>query len=70
MNSKMTVNSQLSKTESKKIKTKNKQLEQEKNQRTGDHIEGYQWGGGGRDGGREVQEIRSIIGRHQIDGSR
>ena len=30
----MTVNSQLSKTESKKIKTKNKQLEQEKNQRS------------------------------------
>ena len=31
-------------------------------------MEGYQWGGGeGRMGGK-VQGIRSIIGRHKIDG--
>ena len=46
MNSKMTTNSQLSTTESKKTKTKiNKlrnQLEQEENHRNGDHMEGYQ----------------------------
>ena len=35
----------------KKTKTKNnpsKQLEQEQNHRNGDHMEGSQWGGGGR----------------------
>ena len=49
----MTRNSQLSITEPKK-KNKNKkenelskQLEQEQNHRHGDHMEGYQWGGGG-----------------------
>ena len=48
MNSKMTTNSQLSKTEPKKSKSKNKlskQLEQEQNHRNGDHMEDYQWGG-------------------------
>ena len=50
MNSKMTTNSQLSTTESKK-KYKNKkelskQLEQKQNHRNGDHMEGYRWGGG------------------------
>ena len=49
MNSKMTTNSQLSKTTPKnKNKSKlSKQLEQEQNHRNGDHIEGYQWGGRG-----------------------
>ena len=44
MNSKMTINSQLSTTEPKS-KTKNelsKQLEQEQNHRNGDHMEVYQ----------------------------
>ena len=30
-------------------------------------MEGFQWGGGGRNGGK-VQGIRSIIGKHRIDG--
>ena len=45
MNGKITTNSQLSITEPKN-KNKNKlikQLEQEKNHRNGDHMEGYQW---------------------------
>ena len=44
----MTANSQLSTTESKR-KNKSKvseQLEQEQNQRNGDHMEGFQWGAG------------------------
>ena len=68
MNSKMTTNSQLSPTEPKKQKQKlSKQLEQEQNHRNGDHMEGYQWGGGGKRMGEKVQGIRSIIGRHTID---
>ena len=54
MNSKMTTNSQLS-TEPKTSKNKNKlskQLEQEQNHRNGDHMEGYQWGRGGRNWGQ------------------
>ena len=49
MNSKMTThNSQLSTTEPKKQKQKlSKQLEQEQNQRNGDYMEGFQWGGRG-----------------------
>ena len=53
MNSKMTTDSQLSINEPKN-KHKNKlikQLEQEQNHRNGDHMEGYQWGGGGENGG-------------------
>ena len=49
MNSKMTTNSQISTTEPKKNKNKNKlskQLEQEQNCRNGDHMKGYQWGNG------------------------
>ena len=42
MNSKKTTNSQLSTTEPKNNKTKlSKQLEQEQNNRNGDHMEGY-----------------------------
>ena len=48
MNNKVTTNLPLSPTEPKKNKDKlSKQLEQEQNQRNGDHIEGFQWGGGG-----------------------
>ena len=49
MNSKMTTNSQLSTTEPKINKNKDKlskQVEQEQNQRNGNHTEGHQWGGG------------------------
>ena len=49
MKSKMTTNSQLSTTEPKKqIQKLSKQLEQEQNHRNGDHMEGYQWGRGGK----------------------
>ena len=58
MNSKMTINSQLSTNEPKKIKEKqqkqtlSKQLEQERNHRNGAHMEGYQQGSGRVRGGR------------------
>ena len=70
MNNKMTTNSWLSTNEPKrKEKQKlSKQLEQEQNQINGDHMEGFQWGGRGEDLGGKLQEIRSIIGRHKIDG--
>ena len=55
MNSEMTTNSQLSTTEPKKQKLR-KPLEQEQNHRNGDHIEGYQWGGGGGEWGRSYRE--------------
>ena len=65
----MTTNSQVSTTEPKKKKKQlSKQLEQEQNHRNGDHMEGYQWGGGGRRMGGKVQGIRSINGRYKIGG--
>ena len=67
MNSKMTTNSQLSTTEPKKQNKLSKQLEQEQNHRNRDHMEGYQWGGGGNRMGENIQGIRSIIGRYKID---
>ena len=71
MNSKMPTNSQLLTTEPKKRKKLSKQLQQEQNQRNGHHMEGFQWGRGGEEWGRgEVQGVRSIIGRHKIDGER
>ena len=69
MNSKMTINSQLSTTEPKKQEL-SKQLEQEQNHRNGDHLEGYQWGGERGKWGKKVQGIRSIIARHKIDRER
>ena len=69
MNSKMTTNSQLSTTTENKNKNKNelsKQLEQEQNHRNGDHMEGYQQGGGGGRMWEKVQGI-SISGRYEID---
>ena len=58
MNSEMTTNSQLSTTEPKKQKQKlRKQLEQEQNQRNRDHMEGYQWGGRGKEREGKVQGI-------------
>ena len=63
MNSKRAINSQLPTTESKKNKL-SKQPEQEQNQRPGDHLEGYQLGGGRERMGEKVQRLRSIIGRY------
>ena len=73
MNSKMTTSSQLSTTEPKKTKNKNKlskQLEQEQIHRNRDHMEGYQWGGGEGRMGEKVQGISSISGRYKIDKGR
>ena len=71
MNSKMTINSQLSTTEPKKQKQKlSKQLEQDQSHRNGDHMGGYQWGGGKGRIREKVQGIRSIIGRYKIDRGR
>ena len=59
MNSKMTIDSQLSTTEPKRKKSKNKlsqQLEQEQNHRNGDHMEGYQRGGMGGETGKRYRE--------------
>ena len=74
MNSKMTnklitINKGFSffRTEPKKQKV-SKQLEQEQNQRNGDHMEGYQWGGRRGEWREKVQGIRSVNGRHKIDG--
>ena len=47
-----------------------KQPEQEQNQRNGDHMEGFQSGGGREEYGGKVQGRRSIISRHKIDGER
>ena len=65
---KMTTNSQLSTTESKKTKTKtklSKQSEKKQNHRNGDHLEVYQRGRGIIM--EKVQGIRSITGRYKID---
>ena len=73
MNSKMTTNSQLPTTESKKQKQKQtKQMtrtgtEPQNSNRNGDHMEGYQQGSGRMREGEKVQGIRSIIGRLKID---
>ena len=57
MSSKMTTNSLLSRTEPKKQKQKlRKQLDQEPNHRNGDHMEGYQWGGGGGGWGKRDRQ--------------
>ena len=55
MNSKMITNSQLSTTEPKEQKL-SKQLEQEQNHRNGDHMEGYQRGGGAERMGKRYRE--------------
>ena len=60
---KMTTNSQLLTTEPKKRKKLSKQLQQEQNHRNGDHVEGYQQGGGWEIMGKKVQRIRSTNGR-------
>ena len=53
----MITNSHLSTTEPKKQKQKlSKQLEQEQNHRNGDHMEGYQQGGEGKNGSKRYKE--------------
>ena len=65
----MTTNSQTSMTEPKKQKEKlSKQVEQEQKQRNVDHMDCFQWGWGGEEWRGMAQGIRSIIGRHKIDG--
>ena len=56
MNSKITTNSQLSTTEPKKRKQKLSEVEQEQDQRNWDHMEGFQWGGGGEEWGERYWE--------------
>ena len=73
MNSKMTTNSELSKTRPKKTKNKNelsKQLEQEQIHRNRDHMESYQQGSRRGRMGEKIQGIRSINGRYKIDRGR
>ena len=72
MNSEMTTNSQPKNwTKKLNLKTKlSKQLEQEQNHRNGDHMEGYQQGGGRGKREEKVQGIRSINGRYKTDRGR
>ena len=56
MNIKMAINSQPSTIQSKKNKL-SKQAEQEQNHRYGDHLEGYQLGGGRGRMGEKVQGL-------------
>ena len=56
MNSKITINSQLSTTEPKINQKLSKQLEQEQNHRNEDHMDGYQWVGGRENGGKRYRE--------------
>ena len=70
MNIKMAINSQLSTTKPKKKEKKkklSKQPEQEQNCRYGDHLEGYQLGGGRKRMRGKIQEIKGIIGRYKMD---
>ena len=68
MNIKMTTNSKLSTTQSKKRgKNLSKQPKQEQNHGYGDHLEGYQLGGGRWRIREKVQGIRSINGKNKID---
>ena len=57
LNSKMTTNSQLSTTKpTNQTNKQRKQLEQEQNHRNGDHMEGYQHGGGGGEWEKRYRE--------------
>ena len=61
MNNKMTTNSQLStnepnRKEGQQKQKVSKQLEQEQNQRNRHHMEGFQWGREGRNGGEMYRE--------------
>ena len=54
INNKMATNLQLSTSELKKPPKPSQQPEQKQNHRNGDHMEGYQLGGGGRDVGKST----------------
>ena len=69
MNSKMTTNLQLSVTETKKKKTKQMTRTRTDSQKWRSHG-GLSTGRGRRGIGEKVQRIRSITGRHKIDGER
>ena len=73
MNSKMTTHNyqelSLKKPQQNKRKNKLSKQEQEQNHINGDHVEGYQWGGGGGRMGEKVPGI-SINGRCKIDRGR
>ena len=59
MNSKMTTSLQLSTTEPKQQKQElGRRLEQEQNQRNGDHVEDCQWGGERGEWQETVQGLR------------
>ena len=66
----MTINSQLSTIKPKKKNKLSKQLEQDQNQRNGNHMAGFQWGGRAGREGEKVQGIRSVNGRYKIDRRR
>ena len=72
MNNKMTTNSQLSTTEPKKRKTMKTKTKQTTRTGTESDITWRVFSGEGRGTrrGRNVQGIRSIIGRHKIDWER
>ena len=71
MNSKMTTNSQLSKTEPENKTKTHEANKQEQKHRNGDPMEGYQWGVGGEEWEEgKAQGIRSITGRHKTHGER
>ena len=56
MNNKMMTTHNCHQVNLKKTKTKtNKQVEQEQNQRYGDHTESFQWGGRGEEWGEKVR---------------
>ena len=69
MSKKMTANSQLSTTESKKQKQKQTKqtIEQEWSHRNRDYLEGYQLGEGKGRMGEIIQGSRSITDRYKID---
>ena len=66
MNSKMTRNSQLSTTESRKQNKLSKHLEQEQHHRHGDHLEGYQLGRGKERMEGKVQGLKSTNCSYRI----
>ena len=66
----MTTSSQLSTIEPKNKNNNKLRKQQEQNHRNGNHMEGYQRGGGGGEMGGMVQGIRSINGRYKIDRGR
>ena len=69
MNSKMTTHNYQQLNLKNKDKNKlSKQLEQDQNHRNGDHVEGYQLGGGRGRLGEKI--LRSISSRYKIDRGR